>query len=276
MANPALHINHKKAFLYSFIIFVALVKVSFAQQTPFLWPEGKLAAISLTFDDARLSQAEGGTALLDQFDVKGTFYVVPSAVEKKLEGWKNAVAKGHEIGNHSSTHPCSGNFPWSRNNALENYSIDQIRIQLIETNKEIEKLLGVQSKVFAYPCGQTFVGRGKETKSYIPVIAELFFTGRGWLDEGPNDPLFCDFAQLTGVESDGKDFEQILPLIESAKKNGQWLVLAGHEMAESGEQTTRLTMLRELLEYAKDPANGVWVAPVGTVAKYVSENRKIK
>ena len=270
--------HQKKAFVvYAFIISFALVKISFAQpKTPLPWPEGKQVAISLTFDDARLSQVEGGTALLDQFNVKGTFYVVPSAVEKKLEGWKNAVAKGHEIGNHSSTHPCSGNFPWSRNNALENYSIDQMRIHLIEANKEIERLLHVQCKEFAYPCGQTYVGRGKETKSYVPVIAELFFTGRGWLDEGANDPLFCDFAQLTGIESDGKDFEQILPLIESAKENSQWLVLAGHEMAESGPQTTRLSMLRKLLEYAKDPANGIWIAPVGTVAKYVSENRKVK
>ena len=30
----------------------------------------------------------------------------------------------------------------------------------------------------------------------------------------------------------------------------------------------------ELLEYAKDPKNGVWIAPVGTVARYVQEKRK--
>jgi hypothetical protein len=33
-------------------------------------------------------------------------------------------------------------------------------------------------------------------------------------------------------------------------------------------------MLKKLLEYAKDPKNGVWIAPVGTVAKYVREHRK--
>jgi peptidoglycan-N-acetylglucosamine deacetylase len=64
------------------------------------------------------------------------------------------------------------------------------------------------------------------------------------LDEGPNDPTFCDLAQLTGVESDRKDFEQILPLIESAKKNNQGLVPASHEMNDSGAQTTRLAMLK--------------------------------
>ena len=248
---------------------------SFAQSPiEFAWPDGKQVAISLTFDDGRESQVERGTALLDQYRVKGTFYVIPAAVERRLEGWKQAVANGHEIGNHSNSHPCTGNFPWSRKNAVENYSLQQMRADLMEANRQIEKLLGVQCKAFAYPCGQTFVGRGKDTKSYVPLIAELFVTGRGWLDEGPNDPQFCDFAQLTGVESDGKDFEQILPLIEAAKKNKQWLVLAGHEMNEAGEQTTRLTMLRKLLEYAQDPDNGVWIAPVGTVSTYVMAKRK--
>jgi hypothetical protein len=123
--------------------------------------------------------------------------------------------------------------------------------------------------VFAYPCGQTFVGRGKETKSYVPVVAGLFTVGRGWLDEAPNDPSYCDMAQITGMEMDGKDFEEVLPLIESAKKNGQWLVLAGHEMGNDGAQTTRLSMLEKLLQYAQDPANEIWIAPVGTVAGYI-------
>ena len=168
--------------LHSFSFFLVAIQVSFAQsQAAFVWPDGKQVAISLTFDDARESQVEVGTTLLDQFGVKGTFYVVPSVVERKLEGWKKAVSNGHEIGNHSLNHPCSGNFPWARKKALENYSVEQIRDELIEANKEIQNLLGVQCNVFAYPCGQTFVGRGKETKSYVPVIADLFFTGRGLL-----------------------------------------------------------------------------------------------
>lgn len=264
-----------KASHFIFLLLSIISSISFAQtKQPFSWPEGKQVAISLTFDDGRASQVEGGTTLLDQYGVKGTFYVVPSALEKNVVGWKEAVANGHEIGNHSLNHPCTGNFPWARNKALENYTIEQMREELVEANKQIRNLLGVDCKVFAYPCGQTFVGRGKDTKSYVPVVADLFHSGRGWLDEGPNDPAFCDFAQLTGIESDGKDFEQILPIIEAAKKNNQWLVLAGHEMNESGVQTTRLSMLKRLLEYAQDPANGIWIAPVGTVAQYVETHRK--
>jgi peptidoglycan-N-acetylglucosamine deacetylase len=240
----------------------------------FVWPEGKQLALSLSFDDARPSQVDAGTALLDQYGAKATFYVVPATVEKRLAGWKQAAAKGHEIGNHSLNHACTGNFPWSRHKALEDYTLKKMRRELVDANERIAQLLGVKPQSFAYPCGQTFVGRGKKARSYIPVVADVFASGRGWLDEGPNDPGFCDMAQLTGMEMDGKDFEQILPLLQQARKTGKWVVLAGHEMGESGPQTTRLAMLRQLIAYAQDPANGIWLAPVGTVAKYVQQQQQ--
>jgi hypothetical protein len=34
-------------------------------------------------------------------------------------------------------------------------------------------------------------------------------------------------------------------------------------------------MLRELCEYANDPKNGIWIAPIGTVATYVKEKREL-
>ncbi len=269
------HPYFPRLFLLAFImIFHQVVSLAQPADTAFSWPEGKRAALSLSFDDARSSQVDAGTALLDQYGVKATFYVVPSAVRQRLEGWKKAAAHGHEIGNHSLNHPCTGNFPWSRQKALEEHSLDKMQHELVKANQEIQALLGVTPEVFAYPCGQTFVGRGTTTRSYVPLVATLFLSGRGWLDEGPNDPAFCDLAQLTGMEMDGKDFEQLLPLLEQARQTGQWIVFAGHEMGEAGRQTTRLAMLSKLIAYAQDPANKIWIAPVGTIAKYVQEQRK--
>ena len=257
-------------------LILSLSDAVFAQQdsSTFAWPEGKRAAISLSFDDARESQVIAGTRLLDQYGVKATFFVVPSSVEKQLDGWKKAVANGHEIGNHSLTHPCTGNFVWSRKNALEDYTLEQMRTQLTECNKRIQELLNVKAEVFAYPCGQKFVGKGVNTKSYVPLVAEMFLAGRGWMDEAANDPIYDNYSQLTGVEMDGKDFDQVLLMLEDAKKSGQWLVLAGHEMGDSGPQTTRLAMLQKLMEYAQNPANGIWLKPVGTVAKYIQQHKK--
>ena len=273
---PFVQLKKVAANLSFLLIPFLLVNTAHAQQgtTGFAWPQGRQAAVSLSFDDARESQVLGGTSLLDQYGVKATFFVNPGGVEKQLEGWKKAVASGHEIGNHTLTHPCTGNFAWSRNNALEDHTLKTMKKEMTDCNKRIEDLLHVKAEVFAYPCGQKFVGRGAHTKSYVPLVDKMFLLGRGWMDEGPNDPLYCNFAQLTGVEMDGKTFEQILPLIEQAKKNGQWLVLAGHEMGENGDQTTRLSMLKQLAEYVQNPANGIWIAPMGTVAKYIQSQKK--
>lgn len=240
---------------------------------PFSWPDGKQVALSLSFDDARPSQVEGGTALLDRHSVKATFYLTATSIERRLDGWKRAAAAGHEMANHSLTHPCSGNFAFSRAKALEDYTLEKMERELVDANRRIAELLGQTPESFAYPCGQTFVGRGIGTQSYVPVTARLFVTSRGWLDEAPNDPLYVDFAQLTGIESDGRAFDQIRAIVENAKKTGQWVVLAGHDIGPGGNQTTRADMLEALCAWATDPANGVWIAPVGTIARYVRDQR---
>jgi peptidoglycan/xylan/chitin deacetylase (PgdA/CDA1 family) len=240
----------------------------------FLWPDGRRVALSLTFDDARLSQVDAGIPLLDRHRLKATFYVSPRAVEPRLEGWKAAVAAGHEIGNHSLTHPCTGNYAFSRDNALEDFTLERMMFELDEANRELERLLGVRAISFAYPCGQKFVGRGLDVRSYVPLVARMFHTGRGWLGESSNDPWICDMAQLLGMESDGKSFDDLRALIEEAAQEGRWLILAGHEMADAGPQTTLLKTLEALARYVGDPANGVWVETVGTVAEFIREHRR--
>ena len=239
----------------------------------FRWPEGKRAAVSLTFDDARPSQVDTGLALLARLDARATFYVVPVHVEAKLAGWKKLVASGHEIGNHSVRHPCTGNFEWSRDAALEDYTLDRMREELVEANRRLEAMLGVTPVTFAYPCGQTFVGRGRATQSYVPLIAELFLVGRGWLDETPNDPLYHDSAQVSGMSMDRMDFPAAKAMVESAREAGQWLVLAGHEIGHTGGQTTRIEMLERLVPFLQDPANEIWFETVETVARYLKEHR---
>jgi peptidoglycan/xylan/chitin deacetylase (PgdA/CDA1 family) len=239
----------------------------------FKWPEGKKMALSLTFDDARQSQVDKGIPLLDKYGVKATFYLSPENMKRRIEGWKKAVINGHDIGNHSILHPCSGNFAWARKNALEDYTIENMSRELDSASNLIKKTLDVQPVSFGYPCGQTFIGRGSMTRSYVPLVAAKFETGRLWKSESPNDPVFCDMSQLTGIELDGKTFEQVISLIEDAKIKGLWLVFAGHEMDDGGAQTSLLTTIEAICKYASDPANGIWIDNVHNIAAYVKEKR---
>jgi peptidoglycan/xylan/chitin deacetylase (PgdA/CDA1 family) len=240
----------------------------------FPWPAGKKMALSLTFDDARLSQIDTGIPLLDKYGVKATFYISPGSMMKRSDKWKIALLNGHDIGNHSVYHPCSGNFTWSRNTALEEYTLQKMMTELDSANILIKEILGIQPVSFAYPCGQTFIGRGINVQSYVPLIAFLFESGRGWLNEAPNDPAFCDLSQLNAAELDGKSFEQVLKLIETAKANGHWLILAGHEMNEEGFQTSRLKTIEAICKYASDPSNGIWIDNVHKIASYIKHSRQ--
>jgi peptidoglycan/xylan/chitin deacetylase (PgdA/CDA1 family) len=243
-------------------------------ESGFVWPEGRRAALSLTFDDGRPSQLDHGLPILDRYGVKATFYVNPEPVRGRVEEWREALAQGHEIGNHTRRHPCTGNFRWARSTALEDYTLETIAAEIDEGAREIESLVGRYPKTFAYPCGQKFVGRGREARSYIPVVAERYLAGRGWLDEGANDPVFCDPANLLGRELDGLDFEQARGLVDQAIQEGSWLILCGHDIGPGGRQTVRTDTLDALCRYVARPESGIWVDTVERIATYVASARR--
>ena len=241
----------------------------------FPWPNGAEMALSLTFDDGRPTQVTHAIPLLDAFDVKATFYSQPENLRNELAGWRRAVAVGHEIGNHTVGHPCTGNFAWVRYDGvvLESYDLERMRAEIVQANDEIEEMLGVRPVSFAYPCGQTYVGRGRDTQSYVPLVAELFQTGRRWLDETSNAPDHFDTAQVMAMRMDGEDFAAVQRMVERARHSGNWLVLAGHGVGDNPLWGTQLDMLKDLLAYAQNPDNRVWIAPVTEVATFIADQQ---
>jgi hypothetical protein len=173
------------------------------------------------------------------------------------------------MGNHTLSHPCTGNFPWSRAHALEDYTLERMDEELAVANAEIQRLTGRTPQTFGYPCGQKYVGRGVDLQSYIPLIARRFAAGRGFRDEAINDPVFCDPAQLSGIDFDTLTFAECLVWVERAVREGGWLVFAGHDVGDSGFQVVRRDTLDALCAYCRDPANGVWIDTVAAVANAV-------
>jgi len=241
----------------------------------FAWPTGRRTAVSLTFDDARASQLDVGVPLFAEFGTRVTFYLTANNIGTRAGDWRHAAAAGHELGNHTTTHPCSGNFPWARARALEEHTLERIRAELVSANRMIAEATGVTPATFAYPCGQKFVGRGAGVTSYVPMVNELFLAGRGWLDEAANDPGFVDRAQIFGYSMDDMDFSQLQAVVDDAIAAGQWLVLAGHDIGTThGRQVTRVSMLRELLSYLREPSRGVWIDTVAHVAGHVERETR--
>ncbi len=230
--------------------------------------------MSLSFDDARLSQVDRGMAILDACGARATFYVSIAGVEERLEAWRLAVAGGHEIGNHSRNHPCSGNFPFARQRALEDYTLRRMEDELLEANEAIADRLGVACETFAYPCGQKFVGRGEDVRSYVPLVARHFIVGRDGFNETHNAPSFCDLAQVFSVEADTRSFDELRGMVDRTAEECGWLILFGHEIGEAGiRQTTDAAALEALCRHCLDPAGGIWLDTVAAVGKYIRSTR---
>ena len=238
-------------------------------ENSFQWPSGKRAAISLTFDDARESQLDHGVPILNGAGVKATFYVSLPAFERRLADWKQALAEGHEIGNHTLNHPCSGNFRFSRSRALEGYTLEKMEDELTSANERLEKLAGIRPATFAYPCGQTFVGRGEACESYVPLVARHFRVGRGFKAESPNNPHCMDLAQAMGMDLDGVRFSYVKELIDRAIDDSAWLILVGHEVGVAGRQCVYADTLMAVCEFAAAPANGLWIDTAAAIGEFI-------
>ncbi len=240
----------------------------------FQWPDGKRGAVSLSFDDARPSQVEHGVPILDSFNVRGTFYVIARGIEQRHDLWRAATARGHEMGNHTVNHPCTCNFPWNKVNMLEEYTLEKMDAELVDANANIDRLLGVRAKSFAYPCGEKFVGRGEATRSYVPLVAKHFLAGRGFRNEATNDPIRCDLAQLTGIDGDDQSFEQLKKWFNEAVEQNSYLALALHDVEVAERQRITGDTLKRVCEYATNPKNGLWIDTIANVADYIRTHRK--
>lgn len=240
----------------------------------FSWPQGRELALSLSFDDARASQVTTGLPLLNELGVRATFYATPANVRERADDWRALLAAGHEIGNHTLSHPCSVNFAWSRKRGVEDLTLDDIERDILKCNRQLQEACGAVPETFAYPCGHTHVGKGLDARSYIPVVAKHFVAGRAYWAEWHNVPAICDLANLMGYPFDQIPLERVFAWIDRARRENGWVVLVGHDIfAAERFQGVSVDALRAVCECALDPANGVWLDTVAAVAKHVKRHQ---
>lgn len=60
--------------------------------------------VALTFDDGPTEKTDEVLKILDELNVKATFFVTGAELEQNLEEGKKIVQAGHELGNHTYSH----------------------------------------------------------------------------------------------------------------------------------------------------------------------------
>ncbi|TYS16628.1 polysaccharide deacetylase family protein [Rossellomorea vietnamensis] len=61
-------------------------------------------AVALTFDDGPTDNVDDILAVLNQYEIKATFFLIGNEIEKRKEEAEKIVADGHQVGNHSYSH----------------------------------------------------------------------------------------------------------------------------------------------------------------------------
>lgn len=145
--------------------------------------------------------------ILDQYDVKTTFFLVGSWVDKYPDMVQEIFARGHEIGNHSDTHA-----------HMSQLSEQGIRDELRIMSDKVEKLTGVRPTLFRPPYGDynDRVIRVSRAEGYEAV--QWSIDSLDWKDRGTQDIIKqctyrVDNGDIVLFHNDSNDIVNALPTV---------------------------------------------------------------
>jgi peptidoglycan/xylan/chitin deacetylase (PgdA/CDA1 family) len=234
----------------------------------FVWPPGKKAAVSLTYDDALGSQLTNAGPALADHHLHATFFVTDLA-RNEADRWKAMLKHGHELAAHTMLHPCDGAQSWvKKGNALQDYDAARMEAEL-EDNIALLKSLGVKSgpMTFAYPCGSTWIGNAQE--SYTPIVKRHFIAARGTAPTFaiPASEMFDNAPAVSGDKSG----DELVKLVQGAEEDGVWLILMFHGVG-GDFLTVDVDAHEKLLAYLEQHKE-IWTDTFLRVSSYVMSHR---
>lgn len=228
------------------------------------WPNECRGAVSLTYDDGLDSQLDLAVPALDRHGFKATFFLTFDNIRHRLPDWIALARRGHELANHTVTHPCD----------LQRFSPAGYRrhelLPMALWLEQIEPTVRVRS--FAYPCDVTNLGPGdanRQEARFDRLLARQGIVAARTSEGDPNRP---DTAlrrphrlQALAVGYDATNLTQVEAYLEGAARQGYWAILVFHALAplptQEGETSEKLHS--DILDAVG--RHRLWCAPVATV-----------
>jgi peptidoglycan/xylan/chitin deacetylase (PgdA/CDA1 family) len=253
-----------------------------------LW-QGKDAAISLSYDDGYPSQYTIAAPLLASKGIKATFYVIGSWLnDTNIAAWQAALKNGHEIGNHTWSHPCAPSSPERPfSNSNERLQADQMFHELSDT-EEIIRANFENPHSFAYPCGDQSFGLPSDASDEqkfdkMHLFDDLIYgvtTISRTVESGVND--IRDVCQSNPTVLKTFAFDKALGIealethIDAAIKDGTWIIISFHEIRDDTQNPLAITIKdhESLVSYveSKMKENNIWVDTVYNIGTYYRYN----
>ncbi len=195
------------------------------------WPKGY---VSLTYDDGLSSQLDIAAPQLERAGFRGTFYLTWNNMKNRAADWAALARRGHELANHSVSHPCD--LQDERVSEFKAREIDPLQRWLRQT----EDLKG--SRDYAYPCDVTNLGSGtpnQQAETYAHLLQNAGIL-RARTSEGPPNSLeWTQTApyrlQALAFGYDTKNASAVSDYLAQAAKDARWAILVFHEIGNGKE-----------------------------------------
>ncbi|MBQ8381570.1 MAG: polysaccharide deacetylase family protein [Clostridia bacterium] len=188
---------------------------------------GSPKRIALTFDDGPSTRYTGEILdILKEYGVKATFFTVGVNIEKAPDLLRRIVSEGHEIGNHTYSHP-----------HLQKMDAATLAEELARTDALIRRVAGVSPTLFRPPEGvvTTSVKAAAQGGGYRLVLWSI--DTRDWALNPVSDILQT-------VKREASDGDIILfhdwvagrsPTPDALRQVIPWLIAEGYEFVTVGQ-----------------------------------------
>lgn len=224
-----------------------------AGESTFEWPGGFSAAISLAYEPCG-PEAYRIQRQLDGIGVRGTFFLAPTDLLDNPLAWRDAVARGHEVGN-------ADLVGMTDEGRLPNWTRRMIQDDLVMSEELFAEWAPTSvGRVAALP------GRFLEcADGEYGDLLESHFAFLRSTQRGVNHPVFCRPKALLHLPVGEALVADTMTELERAVELGAWTILS-FDLKSEGVGDVHATMM-ESLPSAFDRV--LW-APIGTIANQVA------
>jgi peptidoglycan/xylan/chitin deacetylase (PgdA/CDA1 family) len=129
--------------------------------------------VSLTFDDGPSPQTPRILDLLREHGGRATFFVLGESVEGREEILARTIADGHEVGNHTFSHP---------------HAMQRTDDELAHDIARCQRMLGHQPTLFRPPYGEEPIRMARIAEARrLPVTVMWSINPSDWLETDPEE-----------------------------------------------------------------------------------------
>jgi peptidoglycan-N-acetylglucosamine deacetylase len=262
-----------KSLICAVLVSMCIVATSNAQTQ--LW-NNKQCAVVLTYDDAIDADLDVVVPALDSLKLKGTFYLIGSSpvLNQRLNEWRVAAKHGHELGNHALFHPCDGSLPGrsfvTADHDLSKYTVGRAVDEIRANNVLLKAIDGQERRTFAYPCGDRQIGN-----VYFYDQLKNDFAGARGVTGGIKAAADVPLDNINSFMINGQSGQDLVKLVKQAQQSHGLLVFLFHGVGGGHSLNVSRQAHTELLRYLKQHEKEIWIAPMVTVASYISSVQRV-